>query len=237
MNDYWLYLSKTEMTVGRARGRQREATVLDSGSCQIDELADFVQKRVPRGKRLSIWLSGGYCHYVTFARPRWVFSARKLQAIAMKIFEQKTLLDASEYVFSLRPDRTCLHVCAIRQSDLSHITRVVGDRYLVRTIKPFAPTVFEAHRRAAKRATLALFEPDSLTIMRPDKESGLLLATTAGASHASVLTRMLATPGDTPHEFEVISVPSVQAGLADSEAPSLVLNGWLKRHGRLPNHG
>lgn len=41
-------------------------------------------------------------------------------------------------------------------------------------------------------ARLACFyESDSLTVARADKDSGLLLATTAGCSHASVLTRLL----------------------------------------------
>ncbi|KHK54119.1 hypothetical protein PI87_16525 [Ralstonia sp. A12] len=237
MNDYWLYLSKSEMVIGRARGRRREATVLDTAECRMEGLAEFVGQRVPRGKRLSVWLSGGYCHYVTFARPWWVFAPGKLRTIAAKVFEQKTLLSASDYAFSLKPSRSSLHVCGIRQADMSQILRAVGDRYAVHTISPLAPAVFEAYKRAARGATLALYEPDSLTVAQPSKEAGLLLATTAGASHASVLTRMLAAHGDTPAEIEVISVSSVQAGLSEAQTPGLILNGWLKRQERLQQHG
>lgn len=120
---------------------------------------------------------------------------------------------------------------------MSQILHAVSDRYAVRAVTPLAPAVFDAYKRAARGTTLALYEPDSLTVARPSKEAGLLLATTAGASHASVLTRMLAVHGDTPAEIEVISVPSVQAGLDEAQKPGLILNGWLKRQERPQHHG
>jgi hypothetical protein len=237
MNEYWLYLSKSEMVVGRARSRWREATVLDSAELQMAGLAEFVRQRVPRGKRLSVCLSGGHCHYVTFPRPRWVFASRKLHAIAAKVFEQKTMLSAAEYALSLKPSRSNLQVCAIRQSDISQILRAVADRYQVRTVAPLAPLILEAYRRAARGGPRVVYESDSLTLAGPEKEAGLLLATTAGASHASVLTRLLATQANVPPELEVISAPSVQTELDIAESPGLILNGWLKRHARLQNHG
>ncbi|WP_241162975.1 hypothetical protein [Ralstonia solanacearum] len=100
------------MTVGKTGTRQREATVLDRAEFQADNLADFVRQCVPRGKRLSIWLSGGHCHYVAFPRPRWVFAAGKLHTIAARVFEQKTMQNAADYRLSLKPSRSSLHVCA-----------------------------------------------------------------------------------------------------------------------------
>ena len=237
MNDYWLYLSKSEMVVGRARGRRREATVLDTAECQMDGLGEFVGQRVPRGKRLSVWLSGGYCHYVTFPRPRWVFASRKLQMVAAKVFEQKTMLNATDYEFSLQPSRSNLHICAIRQLDMSNVLRAVGVRYQVRTVAPLAPLVLDAYKRANKTSSRVLYESDSVTLARAGKESGLLLATTAGSSHASVLTRLLAAQADAPSDIEVVSAPSVQTDLGLAEQSGLILNGWLKRHGSLQNHG
>lgn len=180
MNDYWLYLSKSEMTVGKTGSRQREATVLDRAGFQADNLADFVRQRVPRGKRLSIWLSGGHCHYVAFPRPRWVFASGKLHAIAARIFEQKTMQNAADYRLSLKPSRSSLHVCAIRHADVAQILGAVNDRYAVRTVKPLAPEVLNACKRTARATTFVLYEPDSLTIARPGKEAGLLVATTGG---------------------------------------------------------
>ncbi len=237
MNDYWLYLSKSEMTVGKTGSRQREATVLDRAGFQADNLADFVRQRVPRGKRLSIWLSGGHCHYVAFPRPRWVFASGKLHAIAARVFEQKTMQNAADYRLSLKPSRSSLHVCAIRHADVAQILGAVNDRYAVRTVKPLAPEVLNACKRTARATTFVLYEPDSLTIARPGKEAGLLVATTGGASHASVLTRMLAVHAEAPSAIEVISMSSIQIELAEPTTPSPILNGWLKRLEPSQHHG
>ncbi|MEF9388531.1 hypothetical protein V4890_23355 [Ralstonia solanacearum species complex bacterium KE056] len=237
MNDYWLYLSKSGMTVGKTGSRQREATVLDSATFQADDLAEFVGQRVPTGKHLSVWLSGGHCHYVSFPRPRWVFAAGKLRAIAATVFEQKTMQSAAEYTLSLKPSRTSLHVCAIRHADVTRILTALSDRYRVQAVKPLAPEVLRACKRTARAATFVLYEPDSLTIARPGKEAGLLVATTGGASHASVLTRMLAVHADAPSAIEVVSMASIQTGLTDAKMPSPLLNGWLKRLEHAQNHG
>ncbi|WP_197338916.1 hypothetical protein [Ralstonia solanacearum] len=237
MNDYWLYLSKSEMTVGKTGSRQRKATVLDSAGFQADNLADFVRQRVPRGKRLSIWLSGGHCHYVAFPRPRWVFASGKLHTIAARVFEQKTMQNAADYRLSLKPSRSSLHVCAIRHADVAQILGAVNDRYAVRTVKPLAPEVLNACKRTARATTFVLYEPDSLTIASPGKEAGLLVATTGGASHASVLTRMLTVHAEAPSAIEVISMSSIQTGLAETTTPSPILNGWLKRLEPSQHHG
>ncbi|AXW61623.1 hypothetical protein CJO94_06315 [Ralstonia solanacearum] len=237
MNDYWLYVSKSEMTVGRTRARQRAATVLDSTAFQADGLADFVRQRVPRGKRLSVWLSGGHCHYVTLPRPRWMFAPGKLRAIAAKVFEQKTMQNATEYALSLKASRTSLHVCAIRHADVTQILGAINGHYRVQTIKPLAPAVLDACKRTARAATFVLYEPDSLTIARPGKEAGLLVATTGGTSHASVLTRVLAAHADAPSRIEVISLSSIQTGLLDAQTPSPMLDGWIKRLEHAQNHG
>ncbi|MGA3846654.1 hypothetical protein ACI2UC_24630 [Ralstonia nicotianae] len=237
MNDYWLYVSKSGMTVGKTRSRQREATVLDSAAFQADGLADFVRQRVPRGKRLSVWLSGAHCHYVDFPRPRWVFAPGKLRAIAAKVFEQKTMQNAAEYALSLKASRASLHVCAIRHADVAQILGAVNGPYRVQAVKPLAPAVLDACKRTARATTFVLYEPDSLTIALPGKEAGLLVATTGGASHASVLTRVLAAHADAPSGIEVISLSSIPTGLMDAKTPSPILNGWLKRLEHTPNHG
>jgi len=232
MNDYWLYLSKSEMVVGSARARRRHAALLGSAAFDMTRLGEFVRQRVPRGKRLSVWLSGGYCHYVTFPRPRWVFASRKLHAIAAKVFEQKTKQSAADFAFSLTPSRSNLHVCAIRQSDLSQILHVLNGHYLVRTVTPLAPLVLEACRRGTQGSPCVLHEPDSLTVALPDREAGLMLATTAGATHAVVFKRLLAAHPNAMTDIELISVPSVQTGLGVGETRAPILHGWLRRHER-----
>ncbi|MHA6863823.1 hypothetical protein ACQUKH_25970, partial [Ralstonia pseudosolanacearum] len=107
----------------------------------------------------------------------------------------------------------------------------------VQAVKPLAPAVLDACKRTARATTFVLYEPDSLTIARPGKEAGLQVATTGGASHASVLTRVLATHADAPSGIEVISLSSIPTGLLDAKTPSPILNGWLKRLEHTPNHG
>ena len=120
---------------------------------------------------------------------------------------------------------------------MSRILQSIGDRYQVRTVSPLAPHVLEAYKHGARGASCAFYESDSLTLACADKDTGLLLATTAGSSHASVLTRLLAAQADAPSDLEVVSAPSVQTDLDIAKQPGLILNGWLKRHERLQNHG
>src|SRR5262245_15993485 len=96
MNDYWLYVSRQEMAVGKTDSKYRDAVCLHTSPYRPDDIGSLTETFIPKSQRLSVWLSGGLCYYASFPRPKWACSASKLRLIAARYFEQATLMDARD---------------------------------------------------------------------------------------------------------------------------------------------
>ncbi|WP_338616183.1 hypothetical protein [Pigmentiphaga sp. CHJ604] len=185
-------------------------TECDAG--RLDNLAEFL---IGRSARLTIWLGGAHCRWMTFPLPPGVYTDDPLVAIARKLFADRLGLDATKWRVIVAPQRFGVVAAAAPISLIDTLRDNLSSKVKLRAVSPWFGQVFTRQNVVLKEnGALGVLEDDVITLM--DVRSGAPRISTliVGQEDARSFVQRVALQSAAPTQVAIMHTQKAKGSLA-----------------------
>lgn len=169
------FLQSTEYSLYLGGGKVRLRRVVnwpwlrkweDCGAFDHGDWASMAEHLVGPSPRLTVWLGGAHCRWITFDRPKGVYTDDQLTAIASRLFSAKLGIEPNKWRTAVSPLQAGVVAAAVQLSLLEEIQTHCQPYAHVGAVRPWFERVAGTQKLLGRKVKgISLIEDESLIFM------------------------------------------------------------------------